>query len=166
MTLPVQNLKRMWDWLQRVSPAKTYHSLDRVPDLPEIVRGCSGILYEPFAWWDGQSCCWRTWQRCLIEEWEVYSEPWPRSGMTRNGIAYRLPTLEPGIRGTESGFMPTPATSDHKGCSKNRYYGSETYRSNYREFLRSGQDDAIYPNPRLTEQVMGYAIDYTHLETQ
>ena len=51
---------------------------------------------------------WRTSQRCLVEGWSRYSETWPRSGMTRSGTAYRLPTLAPLTDGTESGSWPTP----------------------------------------------------------
>ncbi len=106
--LPVSNLNRMWTWLQRVSPAKTFHSLEKVPDLPGSVRDCSGILYEPFAWWDGQKFCWRTWQLCLIEGWEQFLGQWPRSGMTRNGIAYRRQPLVRLTDETASGYLATP----------------------------------------------------------
>jgi len=43
-----------------------------------------------------------------------YSETWPRSGMMRNGIAYRLPTLALRINETESGSWPTPTARDWK----------------------------------------------------
>jgi hypothetical protein len=41
------------------------------------------------------------------EEWEPFSEPWPRAGMTRSGIAYRRPTLAPRTYGTGFGQSPT-----------------------------------------------------------
>lgn len=37
-----------------------------------------------------------------------FSETWPRSGMTRNGIAYLLPPLVPRIDANEFGSWPTP----------------------------------------------------------
>ena len=43
-----------------------------------------------------------------------FSGRWPRSGMTRNGTAYKLPTLARRISGTGSSFWgtwPTPAAS-------------------------------------------------------
>jgi len=118
--LPTSNIKKMWTWLRRVSPVKTYHSLEKVPDYPGNVRGSSGIYYEPLAWWDGQNYCWRTWQACLIEGYQLFLGPWPRSGMTRNGIAYQLPTLVAGNFGTESGLWPTPNATAFKGADYRR----------------------------------------------
>lgn len=98
--------------LRQAFRARTYHTREMVPDLPESVLGCGGMCAEPFAWYDHGSRCWRTWQRCLIEEWARYSEAWPRSGMTRNGIAYRLPPMARHTDGTEFVFLPTPRAND------------------------------------------------------
>ena len=170
LPLPTLHLSDPWTWLRAVFPARTCHSLEKVPDLPGNVVGCSGISYEPFAWWDGQNSCWRTWQRCLIEGWARYSDHWPRSGMTRSGIAYRLPTLAPGTNGTEFGYLPTPTKSaDSKGSPKGRFLGSGTCYSNLREVLRDGPDDPIFPNPEFVEEMMGYPMFHTDLhrsETQ
>lgn len=96
-------------WLRQVSPARTCHSRAKVPDLPAPVLVSGGRYAEPFAWYDHGSRCWRTWQLCLIEEWERYSGAWPRSGMTRNGIAYSLPDLAPRMSATDAGsLLPTP----------------------------------------------------------
>src|SRR6185312_3258453 len=78
------------------------------PGCPAPVRGSTGRLFEPFAWYDRSTRSWRTWQRCLVEGWALYSETWPRSGMTRNGIAYRSADLVPPISGTGFGLLPTP----------------------------------------------------------
>lgn len=106
--LPIHDLKKMWTWLRRVSPVRTFHTLEEVPDLPESVQDYFGIYYEPFAWWDGQECCWRTWQGCLIEGLEKFSGRWPRSGMTRNGIAYQRVPLALHTDGIVSGLLGTP----------------------------------------------------------
>ncbi len=164
--LPISNIKRMWTWLRRVSPVRTCHSLDRVPAYPGLVQGSSGTSYEPFAWWDGHQYCWRTWQLCLLEGYAQFLGPWPRSGMTRSGIAYQLPTLVPGINGTEYGYLPTPTASTPKGAVRNRFYGSPTYRGNLHEALRNGPDDPIYPHPDFVEQMMGYPTGWTELERQ
>ncbi len=83
------------------------------------------------------------------------------------GDAFQLPTLVPGIGGTEFGWLPTPvASADSKGAPRNRYYGSATCMNNLREFLRDGPDDPVYPNPELVEELMGYPRGYTSLETQ
>lgn len=99
-------------WLQRAFPARTFHSQAKVPDCPASVPGFGGVSAEPFAWYDHGSRCWRTWQRCLIEGWERFSGPWPRSGMTRSGIAYRFPPLALPTEGTEFVFLPTPRAND------------------------------------------------------
>ena len=98
--------------LRRAFRARTYHTLDTVPDLPANVPAFGGWSAEPFAWYDRPSRCWRTWQRCLIEGWERYSGAWPRSGMTRNGIAYRFRPLALPTDGTEFVFLPTPRAND------------------------------------------------------
>ena len=98
--------------------AKTYPLLAQAPDLPEPVLGSCGRYFEPFAWFDRKSRCWRTWQRCLVEDWEVFSGSWPRSGMTRNGIAYRRQPLVRPTFGTEFGsLLPTPEASNTKATA-------------------------------------------------
>jgi len=72
---------------------------------PELVFG--GRWCVAFAWYDRSSSLWRTWQRCLVEGWASFSETWPRSVMTRSGIAYRPQTLEPLTLDDESGLWPT-----------------------------------------------------------
>jgi hypothetical protein len=58
--------------------------------------------------YDQDSYCWKTYQHSLFGGLETYSEPWPRSGMIRSGIAYRLrplpvrPTSETGCPGLSS----------------------------------------------------------------
>ena len=38
----------------------------------------------------------------------VFSETWPASGMTRNGVAFELPTWVPPTDDTEYSWLPTP----------------------------------------------------------
>ena len=111
---PIFDTLDLWTWLRQVSHAKIYHTRAKVPDLPERIVDCSGTYFEPFAWWDAQEFCWRTFQRSLIEGCPKYSGRWPRSGMTRNGIAYQRDTLVPRMDATVSGLLPTPSgTSNH-----------------------------------------------------
>jgi hypothetical protein len=67
--------------------------------------------YDP----DTQS--WRTSQLSLVETTgnglAEFSETWPRSGMTRNGTAYRLPNLARTITEIGSGLLPTPAATEY-----------------------------------------------------
>ena len=74
-----------------------------------------------FAWLDNsnpEQSCWRTSQHSLFEEWEAYSESWPRSGLMQNGTASRLPEL---VRLTDvigCSSLPTPNTMDHTGTGR------------------------------------------------
>ena len=79
---------------------------------------CGPIRSESLARWDQASSCWRT---CQASLWEVmdghhmgapWSESWPRSGMTRNGELYPLPTLAPHTSGRDGGLWRTPDTAD------------------------------------------------------
>lgn len=106
--------------------ARTFHSQAKAPDLPEPVRDSFGRSCEPFAWFDHEQRCWRTWQRCLVEGWEVFSGTWPRSGMTRNGIAFRRPPLVPLTKGIGCGsLLPTPTASQY-GSNKSSSAGAAT----------------------------------------
>lgn len=99
------------------SLARTSASPGLAPDCPVPVRDSTGKWFEPFAWFDPATPCWRTWQLCLVEGWTRYSETWPRSGMMRNGIAFRRAPL---VRLTDeigSGLLPTPEASNTKAVA-------------------------------------------------
>ena len=102
------------------SLARTSALPGEAPALPEIVRLSGGGYAEPFAWYDRGTQSWRTWQRCLLEGWTPFAGTWPRSGMTRNGIAYQLPTLAPLTEETESGLWPTPRAEYDSGKHKGK----------------------------------------------
>ena len=71
---------------------------------------------ELLAMYDQDTQSWRTSQHSLVETTggglERFLETWPRSGMTRNGTAYRLPNLVRTITEIGSGLLPTPVKSD------------------------------------------------------
>ena len=94
------------------SPAKIFPTPGKGQDLKENAADCSS---RPFAWfanYDREQLCWRTWQGCLLEGWTEFSGRWPRLGLMRNGIAYRLPPLVPRISGTGCSLWLTPRASD------------------------------------------------------
>src|SRR3990172_9296523 len=84
-----------------VLPARKRESLARELD-------CSLNSCDSFVWYDLNTSCWRTYQGCFIGGWERFSESWPKAGMMRNGIAYRLPVLVLLICGKESLLLPPP----------------------------------------------------------
>ena len=147
-----------WTWLRRAFPAKTFHSLERVPDLPENVLAYSGMSFEPLAWWDAPNCCWRTWQRCLIEGWARFSGPWPRSGMTHLGIAYRRQPLVPLTGGTASGLLPTPSGTSNHG--KNHVSGRLDEWGGSSNPWRGTEVGKLHC-PRFEEWMMGYPDQFT-----
>lgn|SRR5690348_2920208 len=103
------------------SPVRTLVTQANAPDLPAAVPVSGHGYAVPFAWFDQSTQSWRTWQRCWEMGWALYSETWPRSGMTRNGIAYQLPTLVQSMKGIESGLLPTLTLNgnyNRKGASK------------------------------------------------
>lgn len=60
------------------------------------------------AWFDPVSCSLKTSQQSLLTDSEPSSPTLPRSGMTRNGYVYELPTVGRTITGTGGGYWPTP----------------------------------------------------------
>src|SRR4051795_11165225 len=65
----------------------------------------------PFARFDPDSSSWRTYPDSEGEDSTLYSGTWPRSGMTRNGTAYQLPSLARPTDAIGSGLWPTPNAS-------------------------------------------------------
>jgi hypothetical protein len=67
----------------------------------------------PFAFYDPEASCWRTSQATFLSDSDLFSETWPRSGMTRAGFAYELPTPAlPTVGPESSSLLPTPAVND------------------------------------------------------
>ncbi len=128
-------------------------------------RDCGGNTLDSLARYDRDMSSWKTSQRCFIEVFQTYSETWPRSGMMRNGIAYRLPTLAPLIVETESGLWPTPTARDGKGARK-----PETMQKSGRNPETNSLPDAIEfhgepgrLNPTWVEWLMGFPLEWTDL---
>ena len=61
-----------------------------------------------FATYDPDSCSWRTSQGTFPWGSDEFLETWPRSGMTRNGVAYQQPPLVPLTDVIASSSWPTP----------------------------------------------------------
>ena len=129
----------------------------------ESEADCSTNSSESFAFWNQDTSSWKTSQRCLIEEWATLSEPWPRSGMTASGTAYRLPPLVRLTDATECSFWPTPTASNAKGAAKNRFRTSPTYRGNLDEAVRDSPSSGQL-NPNWTEWLMGFPLEWTDLD--
>lgn len=92
-----------------------------------------------------------------------FSMTWPRSGSMQNGIVYRLPNLARTTTEIGSGLLPTPTCSDAKGSPRSRTIYNN--KSNLCEVLRVQETDSIYPNPRFVEQMMGFPVGHTDLNS-
>jgi len=137
----------------------------------EPAAACGRKLSDFVANFDPPTFSWKTSQRCLLTGWAEFSETWPRSGMMRNGIAYRLPPLVPLTSGTASGSShtwPTPAARDGKGG----YIGG---RMRNGKISRDTLDVAVQwadnqlktggqLNPTWVEWLMGFPIGHTDLK--
>lgn len=58
-------------------------------------------------------------------------------------------------------LLPTPRVSSANGSPRNRFFGSPTYRGNLEEYIRDGETDGAYPNPELSETLMGFPTSWT-----
>lgn len=65
----------------------------------------------------------------------------------------------------EPSFLPPIRKSSHKGCPKDRYWGSENYRSMWTiAALRESPDDPIYLTLDFAEALQGFPITWTELK--
>jgi len=140
------------------SPAKISATQADAPAFPDHVPLYGGGYAEPFAWFDQSTLSWRTWQRCLVTGWTLFAETWPRSGMMRNGIAYRLPTLAPATSETEYGLSVTDPTPRAQGSSNAG--GSNAKK----KALKNGNYVTGRMNPAHQEWLMGFPIGHTEIE--
>jgi hypothetical protein len=85
------------------------------PDVASPKRTTGGFgrrSLELSAIYDLATSSWRTLRHSLLEEWETYSETFPRWAMTRSGRLYLPPQSEHPTFGTASGLLPTPVAKD------------------------------------------------------
>ena len=100
----------------RTSASPTSTQLGSPANDPDYGRSNVVLLAN----YDHESRLWRTSQRCLVEGLALFSETWPRSGMTRNGTAFQLTSLVPLTKGTERGLLPTPTAREWKDRGRPR----------------------------------------------
>lgn len=106
--------------------ARTSAQPERVPVSMESDRDYGDTWRGSLARYDPDSCSWRTLQLSFLEDLSEYSETFPRSGMTRHGLLWELPTLGPRISVTGSGLWPTPVASDSTRSSTSYPRGNRT----------------------------------------
>lgn len=168
-TLPLTALDQMELFptqFAAVSPAKISPS-------PVTASGSTGIVLDYgasspdlLAKFDRESSSWKTSQLCLVGGLAEFSETWPQSGTTRNGIAYRLPPLALRTNESESGLWPTPRASEWKGTgpigSKSQAY--RLARSYLDATVQAASGKTGKLNPEWIDWLMGFPIGWTALD--
>lgn len=102
-----------------------------------------------FARYDRASSSWRTSQGCLFAGWDEYSETWPRSGTTRNGVAYERPTSARRIDDCASLSWPTPTESDAGGAGNRNLPGLNAHPGlSLTDVVTGGQAPRTWPTPQ------------------
>ncbi len=94
------------------SPARTSATRGGGPGSTANGQDYGQSTPELLASYDRATSSWRTSQLCLDGDLSEFLETWPRSGLMRSGIAYRLPPLVPLTVETDSGLLPTPVAKD------------------------------------------------------
>ena len=139
---------------------------DLTANVPASIHTESELLtkYDPI------TSSWKTSQLCLDGDLQEFLGTWPRSGMTRNGTAYRLPTLAESTSGTEYGLLPTPAAREGRDWSKAKILarldrgGCVARRiCNLSSTLRLSEE-IVGLNPCFAEWMMGYPEKWTDLK--
>ena len=127
-------------------------------------------LFDSFAWYHRDSSSWRTWQRSLITDWELYLESWPRQGIALNGVASERVIWEVPIKetdGVQFRMLPTPTARDYKDSGPNMNYKKAAQNGRLAGVLvesRSNKTgDDTYLNPQFLEEMMSYPIGYTEV---
>ena len=151
-------------------PARTLALLETERDSTEQGQDSTGNTYGLLASYDHDGHQWKMSQRSLFEDSDWFSESWPRSGMTRNGIAYQLPVLAPLTVEIEHGFLPTPSAREGKDQSQasilaslDRGDGVAKKICALSPMLRSSTE-IVGLHPSFAEWMLGYAIGFTVCE--
>lgn len=164
------------------SPVRTSALRERAQGLRASAAAYGRKSPDFLASYDPATSSWKTSQLCLVGGSTMFSETWPRSGMMRNGIAYRLPPLARLTDGTGHGLWPTPTVNgnyNRKGASKTSGDGlatavriwpspntvdarGGTRRGNGQRQLCHVVGGAL--NPTWVEWLMGFPSGWTDLE--
>lgn len=142
------------------SPVRIYRLREGGRDSAVNAVGFGGNSPVLLAKLDPHGSLWKTSQLCFTGELETFSQTWPISGMTRNGIAYQLPPLVRDIEESGSGSFPTPTQSMGKrGWGLSRSGRARASASTSQNAFRYGYKPPIL----LLEWLMGYPPGYTSI---
>jgi hypothetical protein len=163
-------------WWREVFLVKTSAQPEKVQELTGNDQECGDTWPGSLAKYDLNTSSWKTAQCLLLGGLEEFSETWPRWGLMRSGECWALDIFQPLTSDKESGFWPTPVKTDGFAVgwcetSINRKEAGETrpsgahigtglkYDRRTFPYLSNG-----YPNPALTEWLMGWPTKFTDLQ--
>jgi len=118
-------------------------------------------LFDPI------SQSWKTPQHSLRGGLEQFSETWPRSGMTRSGIAFALPPLAHLTDEIESGLLPTPSAREGRDWSQAQILarldrgGCVARRICSKSLTLRSSREIVGLNPCFAEWMMGFPAGWT-----
>lgn len=152
-------------WFLAGSPARTSVVPATKLESKVVDQDSGGKWREWFARYDRVSCSWKTRQLSLLEDSGESLETWPRSGMTRDGIAYPLRSAALLTSATGLGLLPTPTVQQ----GRNRTSGRSNPNSGHHDgltlmdwlWLNVGQ---VKQKPSFVEWMMGWPEGWTGLE--
>lgn len=109
-------------WYLADSRVRTSATAGKRKALKATVADSGKSRHASFARFDRDSHSWKTSQRCLVEEWESFSQTWPRWGLMLDGECWELPTLAATRPEKGYGLWPTLKASDGEQRTKNLRY--------------------------------------------
>jgi len=126
--------------------------------------GYGQSFFGALAYYDPATSSLKTCQGSLLPDSETCSVVWPRAGMMRNGIIFRLDSSVPISEATEClslPIVPRPVACDGKGSGRIRI--ERGANNNLRDWWNMNYR-FVYPPVRVSEYLMGFHIGYTALE--
>jgi len=152
---------------QADSLAKTSATPEADEDYLEIAAASGMNLRASFAWWDRDTCSWKTSQQSFLEDSMQFSEPWPIAGTMRNGLVSPRAQWVHHTCDEGCSLWPTPTASmDGRGFGIPLYANNRgRYRESTVQRVRElvGQHGwKIHPN--FTEALMGFPLEWSAID--
>lgn len=140
--------------------------LEKVKDLKIRIADCGLMPKGLLAKVDLDTLQLKTVQISLFEDYQEYLQDLPSSGIMLNGRVYQA--LSSVSSNAVKGFilLPTPTKADSRASGgKGFYFGKPKAGRGHvlSQYIRDGPLDGTYPNPDISEALMGFPPSYTDL---